>query len=65
MIYVTLTCRQKIVAETSTSSLEEDIEMLSFDSRTESSSLPNSQVIYSTSPIIPRSHNSVSNTSSF
>jgi hypothetical protein len=42
---IILTCRQKVVAETSTSSLEEDIEMLSFDSRTESSSLPSSQVI--------------------
>lgn len=35
--------RQKEAAETSTSSLEEDIEMLSFDSRTESRSLPSSQ----------------------
>lgn len=35
--------RQTLVAETSTSSIEEDIEMLSFDSRTESSSLPSSQ----------------------
>ena len=36
--------RKKEDVETSTSSLEEDIEMLSFDSRTESSSLPSSQV---------------------
>jgi len=35
--------RKKEDVETSTSSLEEDIEMLSFDSRTESSSLPSSQ----------------------
>ena len=43
--------RQKEAAETSTSSLEEDIEMLSFDSRTESRSLPSSQVVYILSKI--------------
>lgn len=37
------TRRTKEVAETSTSSLEEDIEMLSFDGKTDSSSLPSSQ----------------------
>ena len=45
MIHIILISRQKVIAETSTFSLEEDIEMLSFDSRTESSSLPCSQVI--------------------
>jgi len=35
--------RSREIAETSTSSLEEDIEMLSFDGRTDSNSLPSSQ----------------------
>ena len=46
--------RKKEDVETSTSSLEEDIEMLSFDSRTESSSLPSSQVFFY--PSLPRTY---------
>ena len=47
--------RKKEDVETSTSSLEEDIEMLSFDSRTESSSLPSSQVFFFY-PSLPRTY---------